>query len=255
MIAAKYDFLVFEDGARFEGPEEKTEAATSLYKRVKSKVEDLKKRVFDWALFDKDKMLTLLAEYSAQTERLRQIMSLILLTLTAMGSRELRDFAESKKARNMRLQNLVEIRESSTDSNLKLANYEGDWGQVKRVVVEYRAYDNTMKIAPHGTFEESMAPIRNLAWLLCSSSHLDAQDAVPDISDQSSIFTLPCLGYLDDPDEGRTAFLYQLPRAGICSPLQTSSLFMAALMIPAERLDIFPQPSRRWEVGSSSHTP
>ncbi|KAL2831450.1 hypothetical protein BDW59DRAFT_140183 [Aspergillus cavernicola] len=245
MLAAKYEVLDIQtDGHEQTGSANNTkDMSVSVYQRVKGRVEDLKKRAVDWALFDKTKMLKTLEEYSAQTERLRQTMSLMLLTMAAMGSTELRDFAESKRARNMGLQNVVkrqlltlghppddftalggwleEIAESSTGSNLKLARYEGDWGPVQTVVVEYRKYDDTLMTAPDISFDKSMAPIRDLAWLLVSATGLDKKEVITvgGASYGPSISTLPCLGYLDEPGEGRTAFLYQLPRSQDIQPV------------------------------------
>jgi hypothetical protein len=175
-------------------------------------------------------------------------------------STDLRDFTESKRARNMRLQNvvknqllalseppdeftsldgqLVEIGKSSKDSILELANYDGGWGQVKLVVVEYRACDNAIKIAPNGIFEESMAPIRN--WLGYSAAPLTwMRKTWSQISPILDLHT-PMFGILWDTSMTWTKvarpFSISFHKWGICSPLQTSSLFMIALMIPVSSL-------------------
>jgi hypothetical protein len=92
---------------------------------------------------------------------------------------------------------LVEIGKSSKGSSLELANYDGGWGQVKLVVVEYRACDNAIKIAPNGIFEESMAPIRNCLVALQLLSLGCARRGPRYL--RFSICTLPCLGYFGIP--------------------------------------------------------
>jgi hypothetical protein len=75
----------------------------SFRERIKFKLKDLKKAA-DWSLFEKEKILEVLAEYSEWAERLHQIISLILLAQAASGVALLRKFAESKKGEDMRLQ-------------------------------------------------------------------------------------------------------------------------------------------------------
>jgi hypothetical protein len=55
---------------------------------------------------------------------------------------------------------------------------------------------------------ELKEPIRNLAWLLQSTTFASKSS---DSLDQPKIYALECLGFIDQPIEERSAFLYKLP--------------------------------------------
>jgi len=59
-------------------------------------MQSLRKRLeaLDWALFDKDKILKLLNEYSQWTERLHQLMMLILLVAASIEKASRSDIAQ-----------------------------------------------------------------------------------------------------------------------------------------------------------------
>ncbi|KAJ2904292.1 uncharacterized protein MKZ38_008351 [Zalerion maritima] len=237
MLAAKHELL----DAEINNSE-----LLSFSERVKLKVKDLKRTV-DWALFDKERILKTLAEYSEWTGRLRQTMSLVLLTLAAFRSSALGDSTKSKRAKDMGLQDvvarqalvnskppedfhglsghIVEVSELVHGSrDMRLAKYEDDWCRVEEVVLEYRKYSSELVRAAHFRLPELdklKEPIRSLAWLLHTASFTDARDddlaATPN---QLAIYTLRCLGFIDQPEQHQTIFLYQLPRQ---RPLQRTS--------------------------------
>ncbi|KAH0545480.1 hypothetical protein FGG08_000481 [Glutinoglossum americanum] len=238
MLAARHGFLDLENDGQAVKTATNDEALISLRERIKSKLIDLKKKNIDWALFGKGEMLKTLSEYSEWAERLRQTMSLMLLTLTAFGDTTLRDFADSKRAMDMGLQEvaqrqilahsgppedfkaldglIVEVSETPNTSSIRLARYEDEWGAAREVVVEYRTYDSALAYATEVNspdLAEMKTPTRNLAWLLCSASFTQGPDGdVTAISNRPGISTLQCLGYLDQPEHYQTIFLYQLPR-------------------------------------------
>ena len=238
MLAAKYGLLdTEENNAVVEESKGEEDFLPSLYKRVQSKVKGIKKRVIDWALFDKEKLVKMLAKYSEWTERLRQTMSLMLLTSTAYDDHALERFAGSKQARDVGLLKvaqrqllirkkppegfttlqgcIVKDSEVGTSSNIKLAIYEDGWGRVE-VVVEYRKYNSGLIQATEiesPMLDTFKAPIRDLAWLLHTSFSPDEQGDGLDTPDQSNLSTLRYLGYLDQPEQYQVLFLYKLPRS------------------------------------------
>jgi hypothetical protein len=56
--------------------------------------------------------------------------------------------------------------------------------------------------------EELKEPIRNLAWLLQNTTFSSTSS---EFLDQPKIYALECLGFIDQPAEERTVFLYKLP--------------------------------------------
>ncbi len=200
------------------------------------------KKTLDWALFEKESMTKTLAQYSEWTRRLRQTMSLVLLTLAAFGSSPLGDFSKSKRADEMGLQDVIgrqtlanahapenfralsgNILEDSemahNGASMKLVKYDDGWGGVEDVMLEHRDYSRQLRMATDfglPELESLKAPMRDLAWLLHKASFTDiglGESAA--VSDQLAICTLPCLGYIDQPDDYRTAFLYRLPRVNV----------------------------------------
>jgi hypothetical protein len=239
IMAAKHGLLGTENKLLLD----KAGEFLSFNERVKLKVKDLK-RTLDWALFDKERILKILGEYSEWTGRLRQTMSLVLLTLSAFGSSVFGDFAKSTRSKEMGLQDVVtrqslvnteppedfrglsgriiEGSESVHGSDLRLAKYEDGWCRVEEVMLEYRKYSGQLVRAAHFRLPELdklKKPIRDLAWLLHTACFAHDDD-LADSPNQLAIYTLRCLGYIDQPEEHQTIFLYELPKA---RPFQTSS--------------------------------
>ncbi|KAF5552672.1 hypothetical protein FMEXI_2823 [Fusarium mexicanum] len=242
LLAAKHNILV-DDAEVAECEDTSTTVAgkiTSKSEWFKSKLlelKDLKKRSFDWALFDKDKLLDILLKYNQWTERLRQTMSLMLLVSTRFGNAELKTFSDSRAAKDLGLQKvakrqllakatppdtfkalngrIVEATDSMTDSSLQVADYLDEWECTTRMIVEYREYSSSLVQATEmrnmKAVQELKAPIRNLAWLLRSSALSDLNGKSINETTNRSMFTLECIGYIDQPDEHQIIFLYQPP--------------------------------------------
>lgn len=233
MLAAKHGLLDGENN----WPEHVNEQSTSFSDRIKLKVKDLRRTV-DWALFDREKIMKTLAEYSEWTGRLRQTMSLVLLTLSAFGSSPLEDFARSERVKEMGLEEVVNrqllahskppedfqglsgrVVEGSKlihDADMKSAKYMDDWGRDEEVMVEYRKYSKELIRAVFFRLPERdklKEPIRNLAWLLHKASLADDKDDNQSATSHDlGIYTLQCIGYIDQPENNQTMFLYQLPK-------------------------------------------
>lgn len=254
LLAAKHNMLLDDS----EGPESedistttagKSASKSEWFKNKMLELKDLKKRSLDWALFDKDKLLDMLVRYNQWTERLRQTMSLMLLVSAVFGNTKLKTFSNSKTARNLGLQKvakrqllvkasppdtfkalkgqIMEATDSMTDSSLQVADYVDEWESTTRMIVEYREYSSSLVQATEmnntKALQELKAPIRNLAWLLRSSSLSDANAGGLNESTNQSMFTLECVGYIDQPDEHQTIFLYQPPRS-VASQNQISKI-------------------------------
>lgn len=233
MLAAKHELL---DGEAGLSKELSSALPASLGDRVKLKVKKIR-RTTGWALFDKDKMAETLAEYSEWTGRLRQTMSLALLILSAFGSSALQDLAGTRRVQDMGLEDVV-ARQMLVDSeppaeftelpgdvtimskptgnqNMVLAKYDDGWGRAQEVVVEYRKYSKALVMATEFDLPELAQlrqPIRNLAWLLHKATFADTSDEPASPSNQLAIYALPCVGYIDQPDEHITMFLYRIPK-------------------------------------------
>jgi hypothetical protein len=233
LLAAKHGLL----GVGNTPSPDKASEILSFSESLKSKLKDLKTTV-DWALFDKDRILKMLADYSEWTGRLRQTMSLVLLTLSAFGNPTIRDFKNSARSKEMGLEAVINrqalvSRQPSNEfralcgriiaqseliygPNIRLAKYEDEWYRTEDVMLEYRKYNKELVRAVHFKLPELdtlKEPIRDLAWLLHTAFF--AQNAEPaDSNNPLAIYTLRCLGYLDQPEQGRTVFVYQLPKGG-----------------------------------------
>ncbi|KAL6228738.1 hypothetical protein BDW75DRAFT_134466 [Aspergillus navahoensis] len=234
MLAAKHGLL----GIEYHLPDQASDQSSSFSDRVKLRVKDLK-RTIDWALFDKEKITKTLAEYSEWTGRLRQTMSLVLLTLSALGNSPLGDFAKSTRAKDMGLRHVIDRQILATSkppddfhglsgrivegsellhsSDMRTAEYEDDWGRLEAVVLEYRRYNRDLILATQfnlPNLDKVKEPVRNLAWILQNASFTDAHDnEFSAATNRLSIYALQCLGYIDQPEHHRTILLYQLPRS------------------------------------------
>ncbi|KAG5747908.1 hypothetical protein H9Q69_009900 [Fusarium xylarioides] len=244
LLAAKHNLLV-DDAEVPESEDASTAVAgkiTSKSERFKSKMlelKDLKKRAFDWALFDKDKLLDILVKYNQWTERLRQTMSLMLLVSAVFGNAKLKTFSDSRAARNLGLQKvakrqllaketppdtfkalkgrILDATDSVKNSSLQVADYVDEWECTTKMIVEYREYSSSLVQATEmrntKALLELKAPIRNLAWLLRSSPLSDHDGESINETTSRSMFTLECVGYIDQPDEHQAIFLYQPPHS------------------------------------------
>jgi hypothetical protein len=240
MLAAKHGMLDPEPGDERETPTDQGDASkhpSGRVQRIQLKLKDLKNRTFDWALFDKKKLTQTLTAYSSWTERLRQTMSLMLLTLAAFDKDSLTRFTTDKNARNLGIQSvakrqllvktetpadfsalqgrIIENTENASDADVKLAIYMDGKRQVnQKVVVEYRKYGNELIQATkfRSPLEEDLkASTRDLAWLLHNAFPPTSEIDGPEPSESSGFLTLPCLGYIDQPRENRFLFVYRLP--------------------------------------------
>ncbi|KUL89049.1 hypothetical protein ZTR_05976 [Talaromyces verruculosus] len=218
MLAAKHGMLDLE-------PDNDADTATTQEDDLKSpsgRIQrvQLKNRTFDWALFGKKKLTQTLTADSGWTERLRQTMSLMLLTLAAFDKNSIRKFTNNEEARNLGMQHVarrqllaktktpanfsalqgrvIEDTENSSDADVKLAIYMNEKQKVnEKVVVEYRKYSNELIQATN------VAPT--------SAFHITSEYGDPEMIENSGFLALPCLRYIDQPGRHRFLFVYRLP--------------------------------------------
>ena len=239
------DSIVQGKGKGTKGPIPQVVPEKELRKRVHQlwvEAKETKKKAIDWALFDKARIEKNLARYGEWTERLRQIMPLM-LPLTEFGGY----FADTEEAKAMGLLNVAKRRalrrreppahfraltgtigerpESSKASTLKIVSYsdvlEPDPNDY---AVEYRHYSSALK-REYGrrkqytaddehedAIQKLKAPMRDLAWKLHDASfpNFDYEEVVNSTS-FPPLLSLRCFGYVDQPEQSRAAFLYELP--------------------------------------------
>ncbi|KAK2749482.1 hypothetical protein FQN57_006416 [Myotisia sp. PD_48] len=208
----------------------------SFLRRVKTKAKTIKLKGFDWAIFDKAQLLTALEEYKQWTNELKSIMQFCSIDAlsqhTDANATENKDppkevtgleavIKRQKLAKKEAPADFQEL-EGNVEEDGKGANQFqiGRWihnGESTEVMIEYRKYDPELLYDDDLEPDEILAlkaPTKNLAWLLQNATFSDG-DSNPFESDQPTIFSLQCLGYIDQEEKQRTAFLYKFP---LCKP-------------------------------------
>lgn len=233
-VLAEYELLVLRYNLSEEGPDgAKSEKwKKSFIDRLRTKARSLKLKGYDWSLFDKEKLIGILDEYKGWADNLRDLMQhfsqeavysltdavahMTLLKGTGLGPVAKRQnmvaFAKAPENFDSLSGNLDE--EGTRSNSFQLARWTASDGESsQRVIVEYHEYDSRLKVEDLEPDEiaELKAPIRNLAWLLQNATFSETDDD-PSESDQPTIYSLQCLGFMDQEHHERAAFLYKLPR-------------------------------------------
>ncbi|KAL4766963.1 hypothetical protein BDW60DRAFT_212421 [Aspergillus nidulans var. acristatus] len=203
----------------------------------------------EWALFSKSKIQALLDQYSQWTERLRQVMTLMLLVEGRVGSLSVHEIATQGAGSALGLQKTAarQLRAhseppadfgplegsfrkmgnaSSTSSELHYAvgTYTDAFGvSSTTVIMEKHTFDIFDRTTT--TFSERIdirsALVRKLAWTLKEDNEPSpALDVAPESNSsnkqtqqrrQSHVNLLPCLGYLPVAHDGYPSLIYSLP--------------------------------------------
>ncbi|KAJ5908340.1 hypothetical protein N7495_001022 [Penicillium taxi] len=221
IFATKYSLIDDELIIGFEQPELQE---ASLLERVKSKARSLKLRGVDWSLFEKKKVYRILNLYTEWSENLRNIMQhMTQEVLTGIAGSDYqglkscglepvmkrREIAGAKAPTSYRSLTGIISEAGKATGEFHLAKWSSKSSE-EQVIVEYHEYENMLKrddLEPD-EIEELKEPIRNLAWLLQSTSFSTKS---PHCLDQPKIYALECLGFIDQPTQQRSVFLYQLP--------------------------------------------
>lgn len=239
-VLAEYEILVIKYGLletteTTEASEEESLVGRERWKqsfleRTKAKLKALKLKGYDWSLFDKNKLLNVLQEYKDWSDSLRDLMqhfsqeavysiagtvssmqtvSLEGTGLEAVVKRQMLASTETPSTFHGLEGEIIEQGRSSNCFQPAVWKYNEDTMQV---IVEYHEYDSRLKSDDLDSEEiaELKAPLRDLAWLLKNSTFSEAtQDASE--SNQPTIYSLECLGFVDQPENERCALLYRLP--------------------------------------------
>ncbi|KAJ6078561.1 hypothetical protein N7467_008314 [Penicillium canescens] len=221
IMAAKYGLVDEEYTIESERPK----AQETLLERAKSKAKSLKLKGYDWSLFDKKKLNRILEAYTKWSEDLRNLMqhmSQETLAILVEGDQKglkssglepvmkRRMLAETKAPANYRSLTGIVTEEGKLTGGFQLGKWSLSESEETQVIVEYHEYESMLKqdnLEPD-EIEELKEPIRNLAWLLQNTTFSSTSS---EFLDQPKIYALECLGFIDQPAEERTVFLYKLP--------------------------------------------
>ncbi|KAJ5681825.1 uncharacterized protein N7477_001765 [Penicillium maclennaniae] len=240
IVAAKYGLV--DDEYTIEP--DQSQVQESLLERAKSKTRSLKLRGYDWSLFDKKKLNHILDSYTEWSESLRNLMQhMSQETLAKMAENDHEGLKSSGLEPVMKRRELAEAKApmsyrsltgTITDTGKSTGGFQlGKWSsgsEETEVIVEYHEYESLLKrddLDPD-EIEELKDPIRNLAWLLQNTTFAGKSS---DALDQPKIYALECLGFIDQPIEERSVFLYRLPpsEAGTTASLTTLHAFINAV--------------------------
>lgn len=221
IVAAKYGLV--DDEYKIEP--EKPKVQESLLERAKSKAKSLKLKGYDWSLFDKKKLYRILEGYTKWSEDLRNLMMhMSQETLAKIAESDHQGLKSSGLEPVVKRQMLAEAKapadyhsltgtlteEGKSNGGFRLGKWSAANSEATKVVVEYHEYESMLKyddLEPE-QIDELKEPIRNLAWLLQSTTFASKSS---DSLDQPKIYALECVGFMDQPAEERSVFLYKLP--------------------------------------------
>ncbi|KAJ5312132.1 hypothetical protein PENANT_c011G07635 [Penicillium antarcticum] len=220
IMASKYGLVDEEYTIEPEKPKEQE----SLLERAKSKAKSLKLKGYDWSLFDKKKLNHILEAYTKWSEDLRNLMqhmSQETLAKLAEGDQQglkssglepvmkRRLLAESKAPADYQSLTGTVTEEGNSTGGFKLGKWSVSKSEETQVIVEYHEYESLLRQEDEPEEIKALKePIRNLAWLLQNTTFSSTSS---DFLDQPKIYALECLGFIDQPTEERSVFLYKLP--------------------------------------------
>ncbi|KAH2683407.1 hypothetical protein KXW53_002647 [Aspergillus fumigatus] len=229
LVAAKYGLI--DDELAIE-PDKPATTQESLLERAKSKARSLKLKGYDWSLFDKKRLNRILDAYTKWSEDLRNIMlHMSQDTLAKMAESDHQGLRSSGLEPVMKRWTLAAAKapadyqsltgtlaeEGKTMGGFRLGKWTASESEAMPVIVEYHEYESRLKrddLEPD-EIEELKEPIRNLAWLLQNTTFSGTS---ANSLDQPKIYALECLGFLDQPTDERTVFLYKLPPSEPTTP-------------------------------------
>ncbi|KAJ5082439.1 hypothetical protein N7532_011482 [Penicillium argentinense] len=220
-VAAKYDLVDEEYTMKPEVAGEKE----SLLERAKRKAKLLKIKGCDWSLFDKQKLYRILEAYTKWSEDLRNIMQhMSQETLARLAQSDQQGLKSSGLEPVMKRRMLVEAKapddyqslpgtiaeEGKPTGGFQLGKWTRPNCEPTQVIIEYHEYESMLKRddLEKDEVDELKEPLRNLAWLLHNTTF---NEKSADTLDQPKIYALECLGFIDQPAEERSVFLYKLP--------------------------------------------
>lgn len=209
----------------------------------RGKMQDFGLRAWDWSLFDKKKLLGVVSQFKEWTGRLKEIMSFSMLFAARFKDvTALEDFQKSDTAKQTGLEKvanrqflnrcktieeasplkgrLVESPYSAQGSALRIMRFHTETEPYgKAVAVEYKGYglQPTLNEEVQQNLDKVKKNIRTLATLLQNSAFVDHGSTAT--SSEPVLHTFQCIGYIDEPENNRMAFVFQLPTMASSSSL------------------------------------
>ncbi|KMU83968.1 hypothetical protein CIHG_01752 [Coccidioides immitis H538.4] len=181
----------------------------SFLERAKTQAKALKMKGYDWSLFDKKKLLGIMEEYQGWTSNLRDVMQHFSQEMSRLSQRQ--KLISSQPPDDFQELEGDIAEEGSPSNRFQPARWTCS-GESLQVLVEYREYDRRLRLDDLDPEEiaELKEPVRNLAWLLQNSTFHDGGENANE-PQQPAIYSLQCLGFMDQVEKERTAFVYKLP--------------------------------------------
>lgn len=198
---------------------------------------DLKKKVFNWSLFDKKTLESMVGSVRLWVTRLRETLTMMKMpTLTESDTRFERIEQSLKRLEGLAIGEAVKrqiiVQESTPEDDfgpltgavnfddssqgaIGLTTYVEDLTN-QPLIFEVKKYDqkleDAVKSGSSTEIEKAFFPVRQLAWLLRESKFQEGAD--PDIREGASaqILGLDFYGYLNMPEKLQTVFFYKIPR-------------------------------------------
>ncbi|KAI9790681.1 MAG: hypothetical protein M1833_001770 [Piccolia ochrophora] len=243
-LALKHGVMQTSDAEHESSLQPALAKSTSFGDRIKAKTKGVSKKI-GWSLMDKEKLLATLSACTKWTEKIRHLTQFFLQVSGPVEAQLSRTkLGESDTLHGLGLHNVVK-RQSIAGKNPPAEFMElngqiiqeassggirtGTWqlGDVsKEMVVEYRQYDSAMRrddLEPD-ELADLKAPMRTLAWLLHNAEFPEGEGSSRQSSDQPAIYSLRCLGYMDQPANERTVFLFHFPPKDQSSGADSSSI-------------------------------
>lgn len=212
-----------EGNKREAPPEGGKESKVSFLERARTRFKTLKLKGYDWAIFDKKKLLAVLEDYRSDTDSLRGMMQHFsqealysLVEKSSLKGTGLESVIKRQKLAKVELaSDFAEIEGDFAEEGVAAERFQlGHWnhqGSSTQVIVEYHEYEDQLR--SDDLDEDEVAklkePVKTLAWLLQNSSFRETDGEL--IEEQPVIYSLQCLGYKDDTRAKRMTFLYKLP--------------------------------------------
>lgn len=223
----KYDFIDDkvdnEKNGNEASQEGEKEPKESFLERARTKFKTLKLKGYDWAIFDKKKLLAVLEDYKSDTDSLRGMMQ-------HFSQEAIYSFVENSSLKDTGLESVIKRQKlAKIELPSDFAEMEGEFsqegvaaerfqlgrwshqGSSTQVIVEHHEYEDQLR--SDDLDEDEVAklkePVKTLAWLLQNSSFRETGGESSE--EQPIIYSLQCLGYKDDVRAKRMTFLYKLP--------------------------------------------
>jgi hypothetical protein len=204
--------------------------------RLKEKCKELVSRAdLQWALFDKAKIEDLVKAYRVQTQHLKDLLSMNLLRGLYRPELVQEDYSRKLRMKEAIARQKRAVQAAPSGYRKLEATLEG--GEVPKqdnaivvrtlkrnaplddqeVVIEVRSYDEKQRQDSDTGNKDYLKPIEQVVWLL----HSDRESSW---EEEEDLFTLHCVGFIDQPSLGRSLLCYELPAMATKNPVTLHDL-------------------------------